>query len=210
MDVKKAQQESTRSERFHSLTYPQNSSLNTVPSTSSSHSGYLETKPHEKQHPPFSMTMATYSRNRCLFCSHDNTPQAIKCDGCKGLVLPTRDSVHGRRISWTFFAFGPTAPSSKRTTSSFFSDSFADFGNFERAAIYIGDETRKVLLVQALGEEWKFSMQRKTKDNVRVVETFQWGNEGGDSQELFHRIVQEILDVDDRPTGKHDLSSLFA
>jgi hypothetical protein len=63
------------------------------------------------------------------------------------LVLPTTGK-RNKKLSWTFYAFGSEAPSSMRTSASFFDNALESLNDVGTFAIYIGDENKKVLLVQ--------------------------------------------------------------
>lgn len=76
--------------------------------------------------------------------------------------------------------------------------------------MYVGNETRSVLLVQTPDNERAFSI-RIGGDRDGLPETYNWGSDDIDENRvLFHSVVLEILDADDMVSGKYDLQKPFA
>lgn len=154
------------------------------------------------------MAMALSYRLKFLFCQHSNTSQATECSSCGAPTLPTRDP-DGRRITWAFSAFGSTAPSAMRNSGIHFNDSVAALDAGQRAAVYVGNQARRVLLIQIPNTPWKFSVKIGAEDGVLPI-TRDWASDESDENRvLFHRIVREILDADDMRSGRSELQSLL-
>lgn len=74
------------------------------------------------------------------------------------ITLPTTDQ-SGNKLTWTFYGFGSEAPSHMRTSTSFFDDALASLRGVGRFALFIGDRTKKYLLVQKPGQTRQYTIQ---------------------------------------------------
>lgn len=155
----------------------------------------------------FSKTMAQESPNSCLFCNYGNPSWKAVCGSCEAFTLPTRDTANCR-LTWTFIAFGSSAPRGRRTSTAHFNDVFFGLNHLQRAAIFVGNGNQRVLLVQNPNELWKVSIQVKVGAEIEE-NNFVWTNNNGELKRRFHSTVHEILDDDDMVSGKHDPSKYF-
>jgi hypothetical protein len=97
-----------------------------------------------------------------------------------------------------------------RASGKHFKDSLAALDIGQRAAIYVGNKTRKVLLIQTPNNERVFSIKIGNGSEC-LPETCDWASDDSDEKRvLFDRIVKEILEADDMVSGKYDLQKRVA
>jgi len=122
-------------------------------------------------------------------------------------MIPTRDESK-KKLEWTVFSFGSSAPSSERSPFSRFSDAMEVFDTQNRIAIRLGNgDTMYMLVRHAQHETVLFSVQEKKDEAVR---TQSWDEaEDGDRVSLL-RFINENLESGDGMVGKSDLFEPFS
>jgi len=142
------------------------------------------------------------ARHQCVFCKYSNTSRATRCEACRGLTLPTKDSSFNQ-LDWKIFTFDSTPPAFETTTFDYLVSNFpAVLHRSSRAAVFAGNEAQKVLLVIVPGQQMKFLI----KLNDPRPQNMRWDN---GSRQRFYDVAQNILGASNILLGKYCLSWSF-